>query len=275
MRYNHCSNGKANEFNPSVSNLPCIVQRRSVMSSIYHSLTRFLINIAASMDLKTVPPNLRPFVTPNVRRLFIDTIPSEGTAEIEASTASDVLLSRPCPSRPLRDSGPLSSQGLLDSSPAPSSNNKASEIVRLRAENLALRNHCEMWRKRAEMHGEANLQLLKFARAMRDQASQIARDRNELEKRCFLLKKTLDGNTSYSDELGVHFCRHRPSIANTRSFQDDEMPTSFFHGFSFPSLCQGLDGNGQLLFPSFTFTSFTSICLPALETPKFKNCRIP
>lgn len=157
------------------------------------------------MDLKTVPPNLRPFITPSVRRLFMDTVPSDGTTEIEASTASDGLLPRSGPSWPVRDSGPLSSQGLLDPSSASSSSNKASEIARLRAENLALQNHCEMWRKRAEMHGKGNLQLLDFARAMRDQASQIARERNDLEKRCFLLKKTLDGDSSYSDELGVHF----------------------------------------------------------------------
>lgn len=158
------------------------------------------------MDLKTVPPNLQPFITPSVRRLFIDTVPSDGTTEIEASTALDGLLPRTCPSWPAHDSGPLSSQGLLDSSSASPSSNKVSEIARLRAENLALRNHCEMWRKRAEMHGEGNLQLLKFARGLRDQASQIARERNDLEKRCFLLKKTLDGDASYSGELGVHFC---------------------------------------------------------------------
>jgi hypothetical protein len=52
-----------------------------------------------------------------------------------------------------------------------------------------------MWRKRAETHGEANLHLIKFASALRDQASQIARDRNELEQRCFLLKRQLDGES--------------------------------------------------------------------------------
>lgn len=79
--------------------------------------------------------------------------------------------------------------------PEPSSSSKAAslEIARLRAENHALRTHCSMWRKRAETHGEANLHLIKFASALRDQASQIARDRNELEQRCFLLKRQLDG----------------------------------------------------------------------------------
>lgn len=90
------------------------------------------------------------------------------------------------------------------------SNDKAlSEIARLRGENNALRNQCSMWRKRAEAHGEANLNLLKFAQAIRDQASQIARDRNELEQRCFMLKLQLDGEGTYSDELRLDFLVHK------------------------------------------------------------------
>jgi len=44
---------------------------------------------------------------------------------------------------------------------------------------------------------------------------------------------------------------------------------SAFHGISFPALRQELDGNGQLLFPSFTFITHSSICSPAFATPEF------
>jgi len=96
-----------------------------------------------------------------------------------------------------------------------------SEIARLRAENKELRTNCSLWRKRAELHGEANLNLLKFARAVRDQASRIARDRNDLENRCLMLKQQLDGEYSYSDELRMispcdvsHFADNRPFVQN-------------------------------------------------------------
>lgn len=71
-----------------------------------------------------------------------------------------------------------------------------------------------MWHKRAEVHGEANLNLLKFARAMRDQASQIARDRNDLEKRCFMLKQLLDGECSYSDEMQKYGQSNHPRVSD-------------------------------------------------------------
>ena len=44
---------------------------------------------------------------------------------------------------------------------------------------------------------------------------------------------------------------------------------SAFHGISFPALRQELDGNGQLLFPSFTSIPHSSTCSPAFATPAF------
>lgn len=94
-----------------------------------------------------VPPNLRAFVTPSIRRLYIDSEPNppdevQGNDTPIASTSSD--------------------------------------ISRLQAENRALRNHCIMWRQRAEIQGLANLNLMKLVDTIRDQASHLAHERDEL-----------------------------------------------------------------------------------------------
>jgi predicted RNase H-like nuclease (RuvC/YqgF family) len=133
--------------------------------------------------MKVVPPNLRPFVTPSVRKVFINTVP-----EME-----------PHPKQPASSSSPSSSSTMTASSSS-RKEDLAAEVARLKAENQALHSSCAMWQRRAEMHGQANLGLLKFARAMRDQMSQIARDRNDLEERCYSLKRALDGDCDYSDE---------------------------------------------------------------------------
>jgi hypothetical protein len=100
-----------------------------------------------------VPPNLRAFVTPSIRRLYIE----------EKEEEKDMPI-------------------------APSS----SDISRLQAENHALRNHCGMWKKRAEIQGSATLNLIKLANTIRDQASHLARERDELQRYCSWLKSKLD-----------------------------------------------------------------------------------
>jgi len=75
----------------------------------------------------------------------------------------------------------------------------ASELARLRAENIALRNNCALWRKRAEMHGAANLGLLNFARVVRDQASHLARERDQLQTRCHSLKRKMEDYETNSE----------------------------------------------------------------------------
>jgi hypothetical protein len=102
-----------------------------------------------------VPPNLRAFVTPSIRRLYIE----------EKEEEKDIPI-------------------------APSS----SDISRLQAENHALRNHCVMWKKRAEIQGSATLNLIKLANTIRDQASHLARERDELQRYCSWLKSKLDGD---------------------------------------------------------------------------------
>jgi len=118
-------------------------------------LCRSVYNIAP-VNMKMVPPNLRAFVTPSIRRLYI-----------EEEEGNDM---------------PIASS--------------LSEISRLQAENHALRNRCVMWQKRAEFQGSANLNLIKLANAIRDQASHLARERDELQRHCSWLKSKVDDDES-------------------------------------------------------------------------------
>jgi len=147
--------------------------------------------------MKAVPKNLRPFITPSIRRLFIEAVPPESSF-----SSSDTFSWTNAGAFGEADSRSRSS---LEQAPV-------TEMARLRAENHALRNHCALWRNRAETHGKANLTLLNLARVLRDQASQIARDRNDLEKRCFLLKQMIDGDCSYSDELASTSALSKPLL---------------------------------------------------------------
>lgn len=193
----------------------------------------------ASLDTETVPSNLRPFVTPSVRPLHMHDARSDSKTESTCSPASPPWTSNQSSIQPsnARSSCPPHPAGLSDV-------DIPSEMARLRAENHALRNSCFLWRKRAETHGEANLNLLKFAQAIRDQASQISRDRNELEKRCFMLKRQLDGECSYSDETQKYGklsqppalepnLGHSTQIGEDRSYHTTPLPA--FHGSKLPS----------------------------------------
>jgi hypothetical protein len=120
-----------------------------------------------------VPPNLRAFVTPSIRRLYIDSEPNppdevQGNDTPIASTSSD--------------------------------------ISRLQAENQALRNHCIMWRKRAEIQGLTNLNLMKLVDNIRDQASHLAHERDELQRHSWT-KHALD-----NDELNTISFSSRPIL---------------------------------------------------------------
>lgn len=68
----------------------------------------------------------------------------------------------------------------------------AAELARLREENHTLQTHCVTWRRRAEMHGSANLNLINFAKVLRDQAACIARERDELQRQCQSLKRKIE-----------------------------------------------------------------------------------
>lgn len=113
------------------------------------------IIFAAPVNLRMVPPNLRAFVTPSIRRLYIEE-KEEGNDTPIASSSSE------------------------------------SDISRLQSENHELRNRCVMWQRRAEIQGSANLSLVKLANTIREQASHLARERDELQRHCSWLKRKLD-----------------------------------------------------------------------------------
>ncbi|KAF8806906.1 hypothetical protein BYT27DRAFT_6613282 [Phlegmacium glaucopus] len=139
----------------------CIVKAIRVVkhSTNFHPcpVCRSVYNIAP-VNLRMVPPNLRSFVTPSIRRLYIDSHSPEQEEENHTLITST-----------------------------------SSEISRLQAENHALRNHCTMWRRRAEMQGLANL---KLTHTIRDQASQLAHERDEPDRRCSRLKRKPDDDES-------------------------------------------------------------------------------
>lgn len=111
-----------------------------------------------------IPPQLRPFVSAGIRRVYLD-----GDA-------------------------PVASDGNTDPSSPSTSHESSDEIARLRAENQTLRSHCVLWRRRAELHGAATLGLLDFARMVRDQATTLARERDELKRQYGSLKRKLEEN---------------------------------------------------------------------------------
>lgn len=112
--------------------------------------------LLAPLNPLVLPPHLRPFITPTIRRVYIDT--------------------------------PEQSKDSSTSVPP----NVAEELARLRHENQTLKSHCTLWRRRAELHGSATLGLLDFARMVRDQAAALARERDDWARRCHSLKRKLD-----------------------------------------------------------------------------------
>lgn len=126
----------------------------------------------APINVNVIPANLRPFVTPSIRRLYLNA----QTAEEESAQDKD------------------GKDATSTESPAGSSMSAetAAELARLREENHTLRTHCSTWRRRAEMHGSANLNLINFAKVLRDQAAGIARERDELQRQCQSLKRKME-----------------------------------------------------------------------------------
>ncbi|KAF9444867.1 hypothetical protein P691DRAFT_676798 [Macrolepiota fuliginosa MF-IS2] len=103
----------------------------------------------APLNLSAVPPQLRPYLTPSIRKVYID-----------------------LPSAKSETPGPSTSE---------SSSGLAIEVARLRAENDALRHNCFMWRKRAEVHSAATLGLLELSRTAKDQVLHVARQRDMIQ----------------------------------------------------------------------------------------------
>lgn len=138
----------------------CIVQTIQCVKPVRNvhpcPLCRAPFNIVPLNPL-VVPPHLRPFVTPTIRRVYIDS--PETSGEPSSSSIPPKV---------------------------------AEDLAKLRTENATLRSHCLSWRRRAELHGAATLGLLDFARMVRDQAANIARERDEMKRECQSLKRKLD-----------------------------------------------------------------------------------
>ena len=124
--------------------------------------------------MRMIPPNLRAFVTPSIRRLYIEEKEEENNIPIASSLP---------------------------------------EISRLQAENHALRNQCDMWQKRAEIQGSANLNLIKLANTIRDQASHLARERDELQRHCSWLKSKLDDDELSRISTSLKLCIINKSLS--------------------------------------------------------------
>ncbi|KAH9479178.1 E3 ubiquitin-protein ligase RNF114 [Psilocybe cubensis] len=165
----------------------CIVKTVQAVKPYTHlhpcPICRSFYNIAP-LNFNIVPPNLRPFVTPSIRRLYIDDPPSQQASTDAKDTSENPDIKESSPSDVKEPSPPVVKE-------PPAMSASALELARLRAENQALRNNCSMWRKRAEMHGTANLGLLNFARMVRDQASMLVRERDELKRHCHALKRKM------------------------------------------------------------------------------------
>jgi len=190
---------------------------------------RSLYNIAP-INIKTVPPNLRSLVTPHIRKVYLDVGEDEGSAGPSSPTS-------PVFSTPDYSWGPAPAP--LSADPTPNERVVA-ELARLRAENQTLRQHTASWRKRAELHGKAHLHMLNFAKAIRDQAATIARERNELQKQCASLKRRLDeepdGTPSSSRLWSLSTASGSGKIVNPSHHMDSPAPGSLLfaplHPFS-------------------------------------------
>ena len=129
---------------------------------------------------------------------------------------------------------PSTRRGFINSAKGDSSNSMSDtsstsedELARLRAENSNLRTQCMMWHRRAELHGAAILGLLDFARILRDKASSLSRERNELETRCYALKRQLDEEECVF--CYIPFCATFLPVYQRCSYGPEEAPSPPAH----------------------------------------------
>ncbi|KAF5362325.1 hypothetical protein D9756_002228 [Leucocoprinus leucothites] len=108
------------------------------------------------LDMSTVPPHLRPHVTPSIRRIYLD-LPSTSKTDNSPTPTSITP-------------------------PSELSRTLSTEIARLRAEVEALKHNCSLWRRRAEVHSSATTGLLELSRTARDQIVQTCRERDTIQR---------------------------------------------------------------------------------------------
>jgi hypothetical protein len=103
-----------------------------------------------NMSPAFVPAHLRPYVSPSVRRLYLD----QGNCSNSTVTPTGTL-----------------------SSPNPDI------VAQLEAQNAALRISCEKWRRQAEAHATARYQLLELAQASRSYSHHLEKENGELRRK--------------------------------------------------------------------------------------------
>lgn len=131
----------------------------------------------APINISAIPPHLRPFVTPSIRRVFMSDDSDSTDATDQPSSSSSASTS--------------------------STSDTSDELARLRSENATLRSHCNLWRRRAELHGAATLGLLDFARMVRDQAVSLAQERDDLTRQFNSLKRKLDETAEHRSQSSL------------------------------------------------------------------------
>ncbi|KAH8833229.1 hypothetical protein DL96DRAFT_1459096 [Flagelloscypha sp. PMI_526] len=118
--------------------------------------------IFSAPDPAIVPLHLQPYITPSVRRLYLETSPivnEDDETELGPSSWSS------------------------SSSSASSSSSPPTQINRLSAENATLRTHLEKWRIRAEIHGNANLSFLHLTKTAKYAAIKCQREKEDIQRK--------------------------------------------------------------------------------------------
>jgi hypothetical protein len=120
---------------------------------------RLILSFPVAPDFPSIPPHLRPYVLPPVRRIF---------------------LNPPAPSLGLSDTAGRGSNLTAEVEKA---------VARLHMENAVLRQSCYAWHARANTHMTAHFQLSALVRTARDQARTLMDERNELARKYDSLKR--------------------------------------------------------------------------------------
>ncbi|KAF8347996.1 hypothetical protein F5887DRAFT_881394 [Amanita rubescens] len=134
------------------------------LTTMHHCPTCETSYSTATLDPAAVPPHLKANLLPSIRKIHF----GGPSMPAQPSSSSDADLQ--------------------------------TENARLRAENAALQKNCSMWRKRAEAHSSSTLGLLQMMRLTREQAMQAARQRDELRRKCEVLKGRLYDEDDEDDD---------------------------------------------------------------------------
>ncbi|KAL0954010.1 hypothetical protein HGRIS_005166 [Hohenbuehelia grisea] len=193
-----------------------------------------------NIDPSFVPAHLRQYITPGIRRLYMED--------------------------PLEPSYPGAFSGVMPDK----------ELARILAENASLRTSCALWQRRAEVQAAATIGLIGLTRFARDRAVELKAERDDLKRRCDeLLRKYEPQNVVYEPPVSSSALK-MPSapqfhgqpvaslLADVSSLQEHLRPSSplGLSLISLPSASSELDCEDDLLRAERTFAS-ASTAYPA------------